>query len=125
MTPLLALLLAVAPPPPTGEWVPFDVPEQSGVSFYDSGTVERDGDLVRVWIRWNPQDEAAPFDEARVLSQIDCRARTGQILRSAVYDRDGGLIGRDDTPQTVDPIREGYAAHSIAQALCPRPLTVG
>ena len=125
MTPLLALLLAAAPPEATGDWIRFDVPAQSGVSFYDSGTVERDGDFVRVWIRWNPEDEAAPFHEARVRSQIDCRQRTGQILSSAVYGPDGGLIGSNDTPQEVDPIREGYAAYAIAQALCPRPLTVG
>ena len=121
MTPLLALLLAAAPPAPAGDWVPLAVPAQSGASFYDSGSVERSGDLVRVRVRWHPEDAAAPFHEARVLSQIDCRQRTGQIMSMTVYDRAGEVIGSDETPQTVDPVREGYAAHSLAQALCPRP----
>ena len=122
MSLLAALLLAAAAPPaPTGQWVPFAVPSQGGQSFYDDGTIERDGDVVRVWVRWNPEDEAAPFHEARLQSEIDCRRRTGRILRMSAWGSDGALIGTDENPQEVEPIRDGYAAHAIEQALCRRP----
>ena len=120
MMPLLALLLAAAPPAPTGDWVPFDVPQLSEAAFYDRGSVERDGDLVRFWIRWNPADEATTFHEARLFSEIDCRQRTVRRLRLAVYDGDGGLIRSDETPRPVDAIQPGYAANAIARLLCPR-----
>lgn len=119
MTPLLALLLAAAPPAPDGRWVPFDVPEQSGSAFYDDGSVERTGDTLRVWVRWNPEDEAAPFHEARALTEIDCRTRTGRLVRMAVYDSDGALIGTEDGDESAQPIRTGYAANGIERALCP------
>ena len=120
MTPLLALLLAAAPPAPVGEWVPFDVPQERGSARYDSGTVQRSGDRVQAWVRWIPDGQAADVHEVRLLSEIDCRARTGRIVLTATYDREGTLTGSVDGSTAEQAIRTGYMAHGIELALCGR-----
>jgi len=118
MTPLLALLLA-ATPPPVGAWVPLEAPRESGSGAYDSGSVERRGDKVNVWVRWIAEPEGA-FQETRVMFEIDCRARTGRTVLVASYGRDGALTGGTDGSTAEAPIRTGSTGHGIELALCPR-----
>src|SRR5688500_18966361 len=97
------LLVAAASPPPAGEWVLFFEHSEGGTSYYDSGSVERTGPVLRVWARWDRSEaEKPPFREGRIQNEIDCAARTARILRYTAYDAEGGIVVTSDTPRQAD-----------------------
>ena len=116
---LAALALAAAQPAAQGEWVFFFEHDEGGRSAFDSGTVQREGDIVRVWARWDRSVvTGSPFREARIHEELDCAARTVRILAFAGYAADGREVARSDEAAEVTPVTPGTVGGGLYLALC-------
>ena len=119
---MLSALLAAAPVGPgvEADWVIFLHHVEGGKSYYDRTSIQREGQIVRAWVRWDRSSEReAPFGEARILNEMDCTTRTATILRHGAYDLDGTELFRGDDPLETEPIPENRAGGALALMLCP------
>lgn len=118
---LLALQAAAPAGPLAGDWLP--IHEQDGARLeVDEGATSRDGDLVRVRLRW-ALPGGAP-DGARwaiIHMELNCRSRTGRELSIQTYGADGGPAG-DSHAQTAGEPRapRTEAARQFLEATCHR-----
>lgn len=123
MSPLLfAATLAAAQGaqsgPPPGDWVLFFTHSEGSISFYDQDSVLREGAKARVFARWDrSQVSGSPFYEARLLEEVDCTARTVQILAIISYDRAGAEIHRTGEAPAA-PVQPRTVGAALYRQLC-------
>ena len=116
-----ALLAAQALPAPTGQWVHF-FESQGAHYYYDSGSLSRDGDMVRVRVRLDHSGISySRLSESRDIWQFDCANRRWMIRRATDYLRDGTVAFERDFPAEASRFhRVGDAADlRVYRILCP------
>jgi len=119
---MLSAMLAAAPVGPGAEadWVAFLDHDDGSTSYYDRAGVQRDGQIVRVWVRWDRSSESEPpFEEGRILDELDCSAGTVRILRFGAYRGDGTELARRDSPLESAAVIENTPGGALSEILCP------
>ena len=126
---LLAAAAAVVPaagisaqPAGTPRWERFFDHEEGGDSALDRASLVRNGAVVRVWARWDRSAVAdSPFREANILEEVNCEARTAQILAFVAWDRQGSEIARNQQPGAAETAAPGTVGAALIDTVCVGP----
>lgn len=116
-----ALALAAAPIHVGLEtWVKVFTTDNGLVSYVDRDAIERDGDVVLAWERRDYANvQGGDYQEMRIQSRFDCRAKTIQVRAAVVTFRTGGdpqSFNFDDTP--IDPVQPETLAGEVLAFVC-------
>jgi len=118
---LIALILAGTATPASAaeDWVPFFDHDDGSVSYFDRSSFVRTGDVVRVMARWDRSSVAgSPFHTGLVQDEVNCTARTVQILGFRALDANGRQIVISSEPGDVEAVESGSVGEALFEEVC-------
>lgn len=116
------LALIYGAPAYAAEWVYVNKTSSGAFMYIDAKTIQREGDHVTVWERWDlSRDKATKERQRIVLNRYDCIARTSTVISLIVYYPDGTSQSTDRKPYEQEALRivPGSMAEFTMEALCP------
>ncbi len=104
---IAAALLLAASPAFAANWVYVTTDTDGTVYYYDADTVQRSGNQVTVWEKWDhSRDKTIKERERKRQYQYDCAESTSTLLHSIIYYPDGTVrsVAYKTYEQEADPI---------------------
>ena len=102
-------------------WVYVDADADNTVVYYDADTIQRSGDQVLVWVRYDhSRDKTEKARETKVRAIYDCAARTF-ISRAAITYFPNGNVDTFEVPsyqQRSFSVVPGSIAEALLEAVC-------
>ena len=118
-----AVTLGVASPALAVNWVRYNSDARGTVYYYDSDSVRRTGNLVRVWeLQDHIQDASVAHRQTKNLIEIDCDADTDDLVSTIQYRADGRVLQSVHLrphEREARPIVPGSVAEALRQRACP------
>jgi hypothetical protein len=110
------------------EWTAYGLGVNGTVSFYDSSSIKRNGNKVKVWIYYNtdPEDKMAKSlnnFSYRGLDEIDCINETYRTLTLQAFtepDLRGELKIVNLTDREIDYIAPGTLTATLMKLVCKK-----
>jgi len=123
---LMLVCLALAAASPTSAvaqtWIRYGAGQNGTVFYYDSETIRRDGQIVRVWERQDhSQNRSIPYREAKALLVVNCTEQTVGLTYLVTFNADGTIRDTISIPSyrvQHDPAVPGSVSASLLRALC-------
>lgn len=106
------------------QWTHIQRGESGSNTYYDAGSVRRDGNRVRVDLRAVPgPDSTTGVRVFQSEEELDCAGRTATTLTLVADMRDGSRL---DVPPdgAADPINPGTALATLYEILCTAGETI-
>ena len=118
---LLTLLIILITTNSYAEWKFYDITETGGQHYYDTSSIKRNGDKVKVmhYANFTQDDELARITKmgsARVLYEIDCVNKTREILEFKAFSKPD-LKGNMTDAMNPKPKIENVVPDSIGGVL--------
>ena len=102
-------------------WIYVDADADNTVVYYDADTIQRSGDQVLVWVRYDhSRDKTEKARETKVRAIYDCAARTF-ISRAAITYFPNGNVDTFEVPsyqQRSFSVVPGSIAEALLEAVC-------
>jgi hypothetical protein len=122
---ILTMLLAVVSSSAVAEWLEVSHNETSAV-YADLATIDRTGDVVKVWTLLDfkaPQARpyATPYMSQKTQHEYDCkeqRARIVQFLRYSENMGGGEVVPTDSDPEEWKPVATGSVVEKLWEIAC-------
>jgi hypothetical protein len=108
-------------PVAAASWVYVGENSNGAVIYYDADTIQRSGDQITVWTKWNhSRNRTVRYREAKNRDRFDCEERTITLIAYTNYYPDGKVetfniptYGQEDDPVTPESIGE-----TILETVC-------
>ncbi|HEX8643831.1 MAG TPA: surface-adhesin E family protein [Allosphingosinicella sp.] len=114
-----AAAAAFASPASAQSWTEVQRTKDGVVVYFDAAGAARTGSRVRVTLRYDmPESYDAAYGIAQ--TELDCAARTARIVEMTNYRAGGEVVNRFGGTEP-DPIRDGTAWATVADAVCTAP----
>ena len=105
-------------------WVYVVTDPDNAVVYYDSDTLQRTGDEVIVWVKWDhSRDKTVKERESKDRAIYDCSAGTRTVLSIWDYFPNGEVNSIEYKPseQTAKSVPPDSMGETIMQAVCAAP----
>jgi hypothetical protein len=113
-----AMCLAVMPAAPAyaANWVYVTTSNQKADFYYDSDTIQRSGNIVTVWEKYDLSRVATTKERTRISRyRYDCAERTSTLLASNVYYPNGEV--KSFTYKAYEQEEEAVAPDTVTEAV--------
>jgi hypothetical protein len=128
MRALLIAVMLLAATPAWAQWVRYDK-NNIATFYYDSASVQRDGQLRRVWEIVDLNERGTRGDmSSRVLWEYDCKGERHRILSASMHSErmaGGRTLYVDDSPIQWSDIRPGTPNETMRKIVCPAATPAG
>ena len=114
-------LLMAAPPAYAANWIFVDYDVNNTVFYYDVDSIQRSGNQVTVWEKWDrSRDKTSKERERKLRQRYDCAERTFTDLDIFIYFPDGKNDSFNYKPyeQTVISIVPESIGETMFDAVC-------
>lgn len=97
---------------------------QQTVYFFDSDTVEKQGEAVTVWIKY-VRDLSLPAEQdgshaSAMRTQYNCVKRTSQPLAMSIYDKNHDFIRSSNRAGEAQPVLPDSIGEEILKVVCAK-----
>jgi len=116
-----AALVMAATPAFAANWVYVATNDVGSDYYYDSDTIQRSGNQVMVWERWDhSRDKKTKERERKVRFRYDCAEKTSTLLDVIMYYPDGtnGSVTFATYEQKPHPLAPETAGEDKLEAVC-------
>ena len=115
------LVLLQTAPSYASDWVYIDQNTKNTVYYYDSDTIQRSGNIVTVWEKYDyRRNTTVKYRERKQRSRFNCEERTVVILDSVTSYPDGRIEAFNVPPDQQEGITipPDTVAEDILKAVC-------
>jgi hypothetical protein len=113
---------SLATPAFAADWIFADAIDANGtLHYYDADTIQRTGNQVTVWEKWDhSRDKTEKIRERKLRVRYDCAERTSTSLNTIIYFPDGKteFFTWEAYQQTADPVVPESIADAKLNAVC-------